>query len=192
MRPFGVLDLVLGSHPLADRSTEANGAQIVIRYIDGDATRPEGDGPKIIAHVCNCVGGWGRGFVVAVSKRWRQPEAHYRSLASYDLGVTHFVSVEPNIRVANMIAQQGYGPGNRNKHRTTQEDSDIPLRYDALKACLSSLGREAARLGASVHMPRIGCALAGGSWAKVEPLIQSEVCALGVAVTVYDFGPYNP
>ena len=32
----------------------------------------------IIAHVCNDVGGWGSGFVVARSAKWSKPEAAYR------------------------------------------------------------------------------------------------------------------
>ncbi len=36
-----------------------------INYITGDATRPAGPGPHIIVHVCNDIGEWGRGFVVA-------------------------------------------------------------------------------------------------------------------------------
>ncbi len=40
-----------------------------IRYVTGDATRPVGDGDKIIVHVCNDIGGLGRGFVAALSKR---------------------------------------------------------------------------------------------------------------------------
>ncbi|MEV6001124.1 Appr-1-p processing protein, partial [Streptomyces griseomycini] len=27
-------------------------------------------GVKVIAHVCNDIGGWGKGFVLAVSRRW--------------------------------------------------------------------------------------------------------------------------
>ncbi|HJK89231.1 MAG TPA: hypothetical protein RMH85_21120 [Polyangiaceae bacterium LLY-WYZ-15_(1-7)] len=50
-----------------------------IDYVVGDATRPGGDGPKIIVHVCNDVGGWGRGFVTALSKRWAAPEEAYRA-----------------------------------------------------------------------------------------------------------------
>jgi hypothetical protein len=34
-----------------------------INFIVGDATTPIGDGLKIIVHVCNDIGGWGRGFV---------------------------------------------------------------------------------------------------------------------------------
>ena len=49
-----------------------------IDYVKGDATSPVGSGTKIICHVCNDVGGWGRGFVVALSRRWSAPEARYR------------------------------------------------------------------------------------------------------------------
>jgi hypothetical protein len=44
----------------------------------GDATAPQGTGPKVIAHVCDDMGGWGKGFVVALSKRWPEPEAAYQ------------------------------------------------------------------------------------------------------------------
>ena len=50
-----------------------------LQIVQGDATSPPGEGVKIIAHVCNDVGGWGKGFVVAVSKRWPDPEREYRS-----------------------------------------------------------------------------------------------------------------
>ena len=35
-------------------------------------------------------------------------------------------------------------------------------------------------------MPRIGCGLAGGTWDKIEPLIQSNLSDKEIAVTVYD------
>lgn len=47
---------------------------------------------------------------------------------------------------------------------------------------------EVVELGASVHMPRIGCELAGGKWFRVEPLIQERLVGRGIAVTVYDRG----
>jgi len=49
-----------------------------INYIKGDATVPQAKGTKIIAHICNNLGGWGKGFVLAVSKRWPEPEQEYR------------------------------------------------------------------------------------------------------------------
>ena len=59
-----------------------------INYVIGDATQPVGEWPKIIVHVCNDIGGWGRGFVTAISKRWPEadgvslinpPEEHFRA-----------------------------------------------------------------------------------------------------------------
>ncbi|MBV9509840.1 MAG: Appr-1-p processing protein, partial [Caulobacteraceae bacterium] len=51
---------------------------MAITYLKGDATQPTGKGNKIIAHICNDLGGWGKGFVLALSKRWPQPEAAFR------------------------------------------------------------------------------------------------------------------
>ena len=36
-----------------------------IVYTIGDATLPAGPGPKIIVHICNDQGKWGKGFVSA-------------------------------------------------------------------------------------------------------------------------------
>ena len=41
----------------------------MLRYVTGDATVPQGGGPKILVHLCNDAGGWGAGFVLAVSRR---------------------------------------------------------------------------------------------------------------------------
>ena len=32
-----------------------------ILYIKGDATAPIGSGVKVITHICNDIGGWGKG-----------------------------------------------------------------------------------------------------------------------------------
>lgn len=157
-----------------------------ISYVSGDATRPQGEGPKVIAHVCNDYGGWGAGFVLALSKRWPQPEADYRKWAEdgedFVLGNVRYVGLwQEQIIVANMIAQHGYG------------DDGPPIRYDALARCLADVALHCLAGGggawASVHMPRIGCGLAGGLWEEVEPIIVRELCHRGVPVTVYDYDP---
>lgn len=38
-----------------------------------------------------------------------------------------------------------------------------------------------------IHMPRIGCGLAGGKWEMIEPLIQKNIISSGIVVWVYDF-----
>jgi O-acetyl-ADP-ribose deacetylase (regulator of RNase III) len=159
-------------------------SMVSIDYARGDATSPPAPGPKIICHVCNDVGGWGSGFVVAVSKRWSEPEAEYRGWfarndGTFRLGAIQLVHVAPELWVANMIGQHGL--------KVSAEGP--PIRYDALARCLAQLGAEATAKGASVHMPRIGCGLAGGEWAVVEGLIREHLTARGIAVTVYDLEP---
>jgi O-acetyl-ADP-ribose deacetylase (regulator of RNase III) len=62
-----------------------------------------------------------------------------------------------------------------------------PIRYDALRQCLDELAVQAVALGASVHMPRIGCGLAGGTWPEVEAVVEATLTAAAVPVYVYDF-----
>ena len=58
-------------------------------------------------------------------------------------------------------------------------------------ACLRS--RDVARrLHATVHMPRIGCGQAGGSWFIVEELIASTLLASSVPAVVYDLAEREP
>lgn len=155
-----------------------------ITYLQGDATQPQSKGNKIIAHICNDLGGWGKGFVLAISKRWPEPEAEYRlwhrerAKNSFGLGEVQFVNVEKYIWIANMIGQRGMKTGSKGP----------PVRYLAIEQCLATVTDKAGELSASVHMPRIGCGLAGGKWNQIEPLIQQTICATGIEVFVYDFG----
>lgn len=153
----------------------------VIQYVTGDATDPRGDGQKIIAHICNDVGVWGSGFVMALSARWPEPEAAYRAwhaehlARDFALGGMRLVRVTPDLLVANMVAQHGLG-----------EDKEPPVRYAAIATALARVAIRAAGLSASVHMPRIGCGLGGGKWKRIEPLIRAQLCSWGIPVTVYD------
>ncbi len=153
-----------------------------IEYTKGDATRPVGSGNKIIVHVCNDIGGWGKGFVMAISKRWKLPETEYRkwhqSKDKFDLGEVQFVQVENDIWVGNMIGQRNI---------KTNSKGIPPIRYEAVKECLSKVGEFALINNASVHMPRIGCGLAGGKWEDIEPLIKEELSSRGIKTIVYDF-----
>ncbi|MFE9598753.1 macro domain-containing protein [Streptomyces hokutonensis] len=153
-----------------------------INYVRGDATVPSVKGVKVIAHVCNDIGGWGKGFVLAVSRRWPEPEKEYRAwhraraANDFGLGAVQLVRVERYVWVANMIGQRGTRTGSKG----------VPVRYEAIDTALGLLADRAAELTASVHMPRIGCGLAGGKWSRVEPLVTERLVRRGIAVTVYD------
>ncbi|MFI6876931.1 macro domain-containing protein [Streptomyces sp. NPDC050400] len=155
-----------------------------ITYVRGDATVPSGRGPRLIVHVCNDIGGWGKGFVLALSRRWPEPEKAYRrwhrerATNDFGLGAVQFVQVESYLWVANLVGQRGIRTGSKG----------VPVRYEAIAEGLTAVAAKAAELGASVHMPRIGCGLAGGTWPRVEPLIAERVVARGIPVTVYDHG----
>lgn len=151
-----------------------------IEYKTGDATRPQGDGLKIIAHVCNNKGAWGAGFVLALSRRWKEPEESYTDMDERRMGDVMIIPVENDIIVANMIAQNGI---------KSASDGTPPIRYHALGKALQSLNKIAIALNnlpdnqVSLHMPRIGCGLAGGDWKTVEHIIKE---CITVPVTVYD------
>jgi O-acetyl-ADP-ribose deacetylase (regulator of RNase III) len=155
-----------------------------IEYVVGDATSPLGSGPRIIVHVCNDVGGWGAGFVLAVSRRWSLPESEYRRWYAerdgndFGLGEVQLVRVESELFVANLIGQHGL----------RRSGGPPPIRYDAVSAGLAKVRAHAKAHEATVHMPRIGCGLAGGKWEQIEPIILRELTLHGVEVTVYDFG----
>jgi len=154
-----------------------------IIYLKGDATSPQAKGNKIIAHVCNDIGGWGKGFVLAISKRWPEPEKDYRawhrSRASNDfaLGAMRLVQVEKYVWLANMIGQRGTKTGSKGP----------PIRYEAVESCLGAVATAAIENQATVHMPRIGCGLAGGKWEQIEPILERTLLKAGVSTFVYDF-----
>ncbi len=119
---------------------------------------------------------------MAVSRRWKQPEQRFRAWARgeeslpYALGQVQFVPVETNLWFANLIGQHGI----RTQH------GKPPVRYEALQEGLRRVAEQAHASGAAVHMPRIACGLAGGTWDKVEPIIEAELVARGIPVVVYD------
>jgi Predicted phosphatase homologous to the C-terminal domain of histone macroH2A1 len=153
-----------------------------INYLHGDATQPIGEGPKIIVHICNDIGGWGKGFVMAISKRWKEPATQYRqwhqSQVNFTLGEVQFVQVEINLWIANLIGQHKIG---------WNEEGKPPIRYEAVAEGLKKVAGKAMELEATIHMPRMGCGLAGGRWEHIEKLVKEELCEKELNVTVYDY-----
>lgn len=139
--------------------TSMEGGKVSIKYIKGDATAPIGGGGKVIVHITNTLGSWGKGFVLALSKRWKKPEQEYKQLVHHDLGEIQMVQVEEQVWVANMIAQNGI-------QKPFHPKGMRYVDYNALRKCL---GKVRGCLGGnkSVHMPRIGVGLGGGSWPEI-------------------------
>ena len=151
-----------------------------ITYLRGDATRPRGDGIRVVSQIVNDRAAmWGGGFALVVRKKWPQVQDSFRSWAesgrNLELGNVHVAFADNSTAVFNMVCQHGYGPSPKPR-----------IRYAHLKSCLDQLASFALQQHASVHLPRIGCGQAGGSWEIVRELVDYTLCRQGVRVTVYD------
>jgi len=161
----------------------------MIIYVTGDATQPEyGSTERLIIHVVNDVGGWGRGFVGSLSRRWPRAEHSYREWhrtgadmygGEFKLGNIQPVRVDDQHIVVNMLAQKGY----------KSDDNPVPLSYEALACCLRSVKQLAGAFPQppSIHAPKLGSGLAGGEWPKIVKLLDGVLKEY--AVYIYNFEP---
>jgi hypothetical protein len=152
-----------------------------VEEVDGDALKPRGRGPKIVAHVVpNTTAPWGgRGFASGLRHRFPDTWEAFRGETTGAnrkpaLGDVFLSKVSEDITVAHMVAQQGIGPSQSQR-----------LRYSALSQCLQAVGEQARILKASVHMPRIGTGHGGADWHVVRELIAEELVDKGIHATVY-------
>lgn len=136
----------------------------MIHYLKGDATQPK----AVIVHCCNNVGAWGAGFVLAISARWPEPEQRFYRM-DRTLGAVDFVEINEHLIIANLIGQNGLGKG--------------AVNYEAILDGLKKVNAYCIKHNATLHMPRMGCGLAGGSWPVVESIIKE---AIDVECFVYD------
>lgn len=159
----------------------------------GDATEPQriNDGALvIIPHVCNNLGGWGAGFVLALSKKWGRgngPEGIYREYTKPFIdagrkapmgGTAFWVKEDQKIVVANMLSQNGY------KDKAT---NPRPLNYPALVKCMEQVTTWALAQEAEIHCPKFGGELAGGDWKFITCLIEDIWLSEGIDVVVYEW-----
>ncbi|MEO1948796.1 ImmA/IrrE family metallo-endopeptidase [Thioclava sp.] len=155
-----------------------------IRLLHGDILEPRNGGKKIICQLVNDKAvKWGGGVAKKISKRFPDAEKIYTeqltTIPQRDrLGKVVFVEVSEDLRIASLIAQEGYGP------------SLFPrIRYSALQACLEQVAKHAAAIGASIHMPKIGTGSAGGDWLTIEEMLDDIMVRSGLFVTVYEVPP---
>ncbi len=150
-----------------------------LKIVYGDATAPQGDGEKYIIHICNSVGAFGAGFVLALSNKWPQTRKVYKGCFEkkmlHNLGCVQPIVVEDDITVWNMIAQKGIN---------NSQKADL-VDYNALTKCLDQVFSNANDEKASIHAPRIGSALAGGDWLKIEDMLLQRVEKYNVDCIIY-------
>lgn len=156
--------------------------ELSITYVRGDATSTRGTGNRLLVQVVNdgAFTWGGGGFAAAVKNKW--PSAHRAFTAQVTanldmlrLGNAVTCEVESDVALVSIVAQRGYGVSARPR-----------IRYGALRDGLLHVSKIAKERNATVHMPRIGTGMAGGSWPVVEEIIREVLARAGVRVFVYD------
>jgi hypothetical protein len=176
--PGSVVPRVVGL--LLEIQEQAYEAPAVVE-LDGDALKPRGIGPRLIAHIVpDTTALWGgNGFASQVRRRFPEVWTKYRHETvdvgrSPRLGEVFAGPLNETTDIVHMVAQRGIGPSKGPR-----------LRYAPLAECLALVRELAKKHGASVHMPRIGTGHGGASWDVVRELITQELVYKGVPTTVY-------
>jgi len=156
--------------------------ELSITYLRGDATSIRGTGSRLLVQVVNdgAFTWGGGGFAGAVKRRWPLAQRDFTAKVTADrnalrLGSVVTCALEPDVTLASVVAQRGYGPSPRPR-----------VRYGALREGLLRVLDVAREGDATVHMPRIGTGLAGGSWPVIEEIVSEILTRAGIKVFVYD------
>lgn len=137
-----------------------------MNIIEGDITKVVDRG--VIAHVVNNRNAMGAGVAKALYDRWPIVKVQYhRWMAICDLepgefSDVNFVIIDDDITVANMVAQDGFGPGDR-----------CYLDYKQLEASIRSVALYSEENNLPIYLPyNMGCGLAGGNWDIVFRMLE--------------------
>ena len=163
----------------------------LLKTVEGDATDPQfikSNEIAIIPHCCNNKGQWGKGFVLALSKKWKRPESIYRNFCKIHqeeniLGRNCSAKIDDHLAIVNMIAQDG----------TVSEDNPKPIRYKALVQCMTRVVdyiefiKSQTTNPIAIHCPKFGSELAGGTWSFILELIHEIWIDAGIDVVIYEY-----
>ena len=178
-----------------------------INYVQGDATNPQllPNEIGILVHCVNDIGIMGSGIALAISKKWPNVLTEYQNLFKLTCktrataqGQIQYVSVEDNLVVCNLFGQSMMGEfdGLPAVRYGAVKEGFLRIRHDILKRT-PDYKTQSKTLG--LHMPRICCERAGGSWSRIEDILDrvfkdfdNEDAFRGI--TVYDFpgSHFNP
>jgi hypothetical protein len=171
--------------------------------VKGDTCEPQRidkDEIVVIPHCCNNEGKWGAGFVLALSKKWVEPEVYYKEFCKRNSGIpilgrTNIVTCEKTVIVANMIAQDGI----------ISKDNPKPIKYKALVNCMADVAafiqhyeviidyaadiQHCSKPPIRIHCCRFGSERAGGTWNFIVELIDELWLSQCIDVIVYEYEP---
>ena len=154
-----------------------------INYINGDIfTKLLEQHEKVVLcpHICNNINIIGGGFTFPLIQKWPQVTQEFHELSNRNkpltlLGVNQFITVETNLVIVNMFAQDGV-IGVYNKR---------PIVYSALATCMEQIAAFKKRKDFEIVAPFFGTGLAGGNKELISKLIEEIWCYEDIPVTIY-------
>lgn len=160
-----------------------------ISYVKGNVTSPDFSTDYcLIPHCVNNLGVMGSGVAKALFTKWPVVKTHYHAFCNNWklrqeelLGHCLFTVVDDRITVCQIFGQNGIiGP-----------DNPKPVNYRALyKGFLAMRGiiEHDKRHTYSIHSPKLGSQLAGGTWDNVLRAIVATLGDLDIDYVVYEYG----
>jgi len=147
----------------------------MIEYVKGSVFDTDCD---IIAHGCNCRGGFGKGVAYHMAKLHPRAKEWYlkkHKAGDWTLGDVQFLNSKDKI-IANCATQDTYWQ--------TGDKKEVLANYWAIRSCMVKLAYFADINRMTVAMPKIGAGLAGGDWDKIEKIINHEFGEIPIKVYV--------
>jgi len=144
----------------------------------------------LIPHVVNNIGAFGAGVAKTIKQRWPQTEKdyrfwldffskHQRSILGQSFSSLVHCTDKLIIVVVHMFAQEG----------VRRPQNNQPLNYQHLQSCMNGVPEFGVVLNQpfTIHCPKFGAGLGGGSWEEIEKMIRNTWCAQNIPVTVYSY-----
>lgn len=135
----------------------------MIIYKKGDIFKGK---ENVIAHGCNCVGGFGSGFAYVVAQKYPKVKEMYlkrHRVKGWTLGDIQAVKVNdgPLKMILNVATQYHYLPRNMDH-----------VAYESLHEAFIKIRDYCHKNNLSLAIPKIGAGLAGGDWNRIEAILK--------------------
>lgn len=133
----------------------------MIVYKKGDLLNASED---IIAHGCNCQGGFGSGVAGQIAKKYPLAKEGYLLKYAHEgwvLGDIQWNYQLDGKTIVNCATQESYLPR-----------GIVHASYEAIWKCMLKLKHFAELNNKSIAIPKIGAGLAGGDWNIIEQIIK--------------------
>jgi O-acetyl-ADP-ribose deacetylase (regulator of RNase III) len=132
----------------------------------------------IIAHGCNCRGGFGSGVAGQIARLYPQVREAYLGKferSGWKLGQVQFVPIEDsNLIIANMATQDKFG-----------YDGGLYVDYEAIRTAFDTVCRFAEEVQESISLPWIGTGLGGGERGIIQGILVDCLKTRNVTATIY-------